>query len=480
MIFYINESKLNYEIGNIFRIFFPYDEFKIINELTQTPDLSILLNEKILEFKGELYKNAVEKSFDCSVESDKEFFVCKCLYNIFVKIKGYKPKWGMLTGIHPVKLYTSFETSEEKQKFQENYMVSDEKIEMCSLISKIQKPYIGSLEENDFSLYISIPFCPSRCNYCSFVSQSVERTEKLIPPYVDLLVKEIEYTAEIVRKNRLILKSVYFGGGTPTTLNCEQLEKVITTVQNNFNMNFCTEFTVEAGRADTITKEKLLTLKALGVQRISINPQTLNDDVLKIIGRKHSAKDVLDKFEMANEIGFNSINMDLIAGLQGDNFESFKQTLNKVISLAPSNITVHSLALKRSAEIFRKEETVDYHSDISTAEKMIEYSNKRLFEEGYIPYYLYRQSRMAGNAENTGWSKPNFECAYNIYTMDECQTVIACGAGGVTKLKDPYSKRLERVFNFKYSHEYINRFDEILTRKDEVTNLYEQFRKRIY
>lgn len=236
---------------------------------------------------------------------------------------------------------------------------------------------------------------------------------------------------------------------------------------------------MEAGRPDTITREKLLALREAGISRISINPQSLSDQVLKNIGRRHSAQDVLEAFALAKELGFTNINADLIVGLPGDSLESFQKTLEGVIGLGASNVTVHSLALKRSARLNAPGGDLSLHAKSEETAAMMDYSIARLTQEGFEPYYLYRQTRMAGNLENTGWAKPGSICRYNIYTMDESNSVIACGAGGVSKLKDPYSGRLERIFNFKYPTEYITRNEEILSRKDGVTQLYEQFRQRL-
>lgn len=485
MRFYCSEKFLNYEMGNIFRLFFPYEKLEVVNENIENSDISVdVIGENINICVNILNKN-INISVKCeNTNAGKEHTACSEIFKIFAKITEYKPNWGMLTGIHPVKLYsTHIKTSGEKlaeKTFLDDFFVKEEKLELCKQIRQAEKNIIEDIKEDDFSLYVSIPFCPSRCSYCSFVSQSTEKTDKLIAPYLELLLQEIEYTANVVKTNKLILKSVYIGGGTPTSLNAEQLKILINKIKNSFNMETCMEFTVEAGRPDTLNEDKLNALKECEIKRISINPQTLNDEVLEAIGRRHSAQDFLDKYKLARKIGFETINTDLIAGLEKDTFESFKKTLDEIIELSPENITVHSLSLKRSATIFREENTESYHSDIQKMEKMINYSIKSLTDAGYIPYYLYRQSRMAGNAENTGWAKPNHVCAYNIYTMDESQTVIACGAGGVSKLKDPYSTRLERIFNFKYPYEYIDRFEQIKSRKDEVSVIYEQFRKRLY
>ena len=336
-----------------------------------------------------------------------------------------------------------------------------------------------ALDDNDFSLYVSIPFCPTRCAYCSFVSQDVEHAKKLMDPYFELLLKEIEKVSQVTKDLGLTLATAYVGGGTPTTLSASQLSILCRKIRQSFDFSRCTEFTVEAGRPDTITREKLLALREAGISRISINPQSLSDQVLKNIGRRHSAQDVLEAFALAKELGFTNINADLIVGLPGDSLESFQKTLEGVIGLGASNVTVHSLALKRSARLNAPGGDLSLHAKSEETAAMMDYSIARLTQEGFEPYYLYRQTRMAGNLENTGWAKPGSICRYNIYTMDESNSVIACGAGGVSKLKDPYSGRLERIFNFKYPTEYITRNEEILSRKDGVTQLYEQFRQRL-
>lgn len=488
MILYISHSFFDYEAGNLCRLFFPYEKLKTVTDITEAKDDNFIVKAVYEEEKSTV---SIEKDgeficreFNNEKGDDKEYCVTGAIFKCFSEFCSYIPDWGMLTGIHPVKLYIQhveeFGKIEADRIFKEKYFVSEEKLEICRKIASVQKPSTDKLEDNDFSLYISIPFCPTRCSYCSFVSQSIEKHKKLIEPYVEVLLDEIEHTAKVVKETGLRLVTAYMGGGTPTTLNAQQLKKVINKVKECFDMTHCREFTVEAGRPDTIDESKLLALKECGISRISINPQTLQDNVLLNIGRKHSAQDVLDAFKLARSLGFNNINMDLIAGLEGDTLETFIDTLDKVVALNPENVTVHSLALKRSAFLFHNEDVKSYHKNKSLAEKMIDYSFKKLLENNYMPYYLYRQSRMIGNQENTGWAKASTECEYNIYTMDETHTVIACGAGGVSKIKDPYSNRLERIFNLKYPNEYLLRFDEMKERKEEVKVLYEQFRQRLH
>lgn len=488
MILYISHSFFDYEAGNLCRLFFPYEKLKTVTDKNEATDDNFIVTAEYSENESAVIitrdNEEITRIYANNPLKDKEYNVTSAIYKTFCEYLSYYPSWGMLTGIHPVKLFiehvNSFGKTEAERIFKEDYFVSEEKLEICRKIASVQKPSTDKLQENDFSLYISIPFCPTRCSYCSFVSQSIEKHKKLIEPYVEALLKEIEETARITKETGLRLVTAYMGGGTPTTLNADQLKRVINKVKECFDMSFCREFTVEAGRPDTIDENKLLALKEMEITRISINPQTLQDNVLENIGRKHSAQDVIDALELARSLGFNNINMDLIAGLEGDTLETFIDTLNKVTKLNPENVTVHSLALKRSAFLFHNEDVKGYHQNKSLAEKMIDYSFEKLLDCGYMPYYLYRQSRMIGNQENTGWAKSGTECEYNIYTMDETHTVIACGAGGVSKIKDPYSNRLERIFNLKYPNEYLLRFNEMIERKEEVKNLYEQFRQRLH
>ena len=302
---------------------------------------------------------------------------------------------------------------------------------------------------------------------------SIERAKDLTEPYVELLCEEIKITAEIANSLGLRLETVYFGGGTPTTLNAAQLDRVLGAVNSSFDMSTCREFTVEGGRPDTIDSERLYSLKENKVDRISINPQTINDEVLKEIGRKHTAQQFFDAFELARKCGFTNINTDLIAGLPADTFESFVNSLDAITALNAECITVHTLCMKRASTLTTNGAVLN-RKDAETARKMLEYTKQKLTGDNYIPYYLYRQSRMVGNLENVGWSKKGFESLYNVYVMDETHTILACGSGGVTKLRraGAESDYLERIFNFKYPYEYINRFDELIKKKETISEFY--------
>ncbi|HPU58245.1 MAG TPA: coproporphyrinogen dehydrogenase HemZ, partial [Candidatus Avimonas sp.] len=397
------------------------------------------------------------------------------LYRLFVKHYGFTLSWGAITGVRPVKLLRQFAAEIGREKaaewFKDELLVSDEKISLCLDILNIENEIIALSRPESFSLYISIPFCPSRCDYCSFVSHTVEKAARLIPLYIENLCKEIEYTGAVSRELGLRLETVYIGGGTPTSISAEQLGLVLDAINRSFDLSNLREFTVEAGRPDTITEDKLRVIKSHDVGRISINPQTLNDNVLAAIGRRHTAQDYYNAFNLASKIGFGNINTDLIAGLPEDDIDSFNQSLEGVISLSPESVTVHTLAFKKSSNLVTKNR-VSFEKGRQAA-KMIDSSIIRLKESGYRPYYLYRQSKTVGGTENTGWAKPGFEGLYNVYIMDETHTILACGAGAVTKLCRPHDGFIERIFNFKFPYEYNSRFDEIILRKGRVKLFYE-------
>ena len=490
---FLSGPSFRYECENLCRLFFPYSPVKVetwesplLPQPKEGPWAIACIEEQAGAYRYKVQVSDGERTLSREDSSPAlvEYTMTNLLYNAFVELTGTRPAWGMLTGIHPVKLLRQYveERGEEAGAayFQSHCHVTPQKADLARRVLRAQGPAVEALTENDFSLYVSIPFCPTRCAYCSFVSQDIEHAKKLMDPYFDLLLVEVEKTAQVTKALGLSLVSVYIGGGTPTTLSAPQLSALCGKIQQVFDMSRCTEFTVEAGRPDTITREKLEARRERGISRISINPQSLSDQVLRNIGRRHTAQDVVDAFRLAQELGFDNINAHLIVGLPGDSLESFQKTLEGVIGLGASNVTVHSLALKRSARLNAPGGDLSLHSQRGETAAMMDYSIQRLTQEGVEPYYLYRQTRMAGNLENTGWAKPGTICRYNIYTMDESNSVIACGAGGVSKLKDPYSGRLERIFNFKYPTEYITRNGEILERKDGVTTLYEQFRQRLH
>lgn len=474
-----------YECEKICRIFYPTEKIvfagnsddeisdskTLIAQTQETDDGIIYLCKAVIDGKKGEYSFKGEKCDD----SQKEKELAKAIVKVLSEITGIVPPWGILTGVRPSKLMRTyikqFGDEAARDNFMDSLLVSPEKTVLAYKVAKVEERAVGLSEKNSFSLYVSIPFCPTRCSYCSFVSHSINQAKKLIPDYVRLLCEEIKLTAEVAKKLNLKLETVYIGGGTPTSLEHTDLEKICNALKENFDMENIREFTVEAGRPDTITEEKLRVLKENGVNRISINPQSFSDDVLRAIGRQHSVKDFFDKFSLARKTDFNNINIDLIAGLSGDTLNGFCRSVDEAVKLNAENITVHTLSLKRSSEIVVQNEL---DSLCRQTEEMLEYAFSTLTENGYIPYYMYRQSKMLGNLENVGWCKPKAECMYNIYMMEEIHSVLAVGGGAVTRLKDPETGKIGRVYNFKYPYEYISRFEELVERKREIIKFYEE------
>lgn len=476
---YVKNHNFHFELENLTRLFFPNEKITVIRDFSepQPPYIYTEVSDKITISVNIGSFNKSETAVKKLTDDDNELVSAQLLYKLLCDFTGLTQPWGILTGVRPVKLLRRLaeESSEEQavKKFEKDFFVSNEKIALSRETEHNERKILEFSKPESFSLYVGIPFCPSRCSYCSFVMASIERAEKLIEPYTKLLCEEIKRTAEIANKLGLRLETVYFGGGTPTTLSAEQLDTVLRTVNNSFDMSTCREFTVEAGRPDTIDIAKLFALKENKVDRISINPQTVNDEVLKTIGRKHTAQQFFDAFELARKCGFDNINTDLIAGLPTDTPESFKNSLDSIVRLNAECITVHTLCMKRASRLTTEGVTLDLQQ-ARDAREMLAYTQNILGQNEYIPYYMYRQSRMVGNLENVGWSKRGFESLYNVYVMDETHTILACGSGGVTKLKRNNPDYLERIFNFKYPYEYIDRFDELIQRKSGIMQFYGQ------
>lgn len=476
---YVKNHNFHFELENLTRLFFPNEKITVIRDFSepQPPYIYTEVSDKITISVNIGSFNKSETALKKLTDDDNELVSAQLLYKLLCDFTGLTQPWGILTGVRPVKLLRRLaeESSEEQavKKFENDFFVSNEKIALSRETEHNERKILELSKPESFSLYVGIPFCPSRCSYCSFVMASIERAEKLIEPYTKLLCEEIKRTAEIANKLGLRLETVYFGGGTPTTLSAEQLDTVLRTVNKSFDMSTCREFTVEAGRPDTIDIAKLFALKENKVDRISINPQTVNDEVLKTIGRKHTAQQFFDAFELARKCGFDNINTDLIAGLPTDTPESFKNSLDSIVRLNAECITVHTLCMKRASRLTTEGVTLDLQQ-ARDAREMLAYTQNILGQNEYIPYYMYRQSRMVGNLENVGWSKRGFESLYNVYVMDETHTILACGSGGVTKLKRNNPDYLERIFNFKYPYEYIDRFDELIQRKSGIMQFYGQ------
>ena len=397
----------------------------------------------------------------------------RCFFLAARALTGTTPPWGMLTGVRPVKLPTrsllAGATPEQARKeMEEDLYVSPRRARLAVDCAQASAAVDKALSPNQVSLYIGIPFCPTRCAYCSFVSADVGRTLKLLDPYVDALITELEETGRVLKEAGLSVYSLYMGGGTPTTLSAQQLDRVLSAARTHLPLEGCVEYTVEASRPDTITRDKLLVLKDQGIGRISINPQTLEDEVLRAIGRRHCAQDILDAYALAREVGFQSINMDLIAGLPRDSVHGFARSLEGVLALKPENITVHTLALKKGSGLMDRPELLPSGQEVA---QMVELSLDALEAGDYRPYYLYRQKYMSGSLENVGWCRQGQESIYNIIMMEELQTVVSVGGGGVTKLVDRQAGKILRLPNPKYPHDYLSSLDKVLAQKQELASL---------
>lgn len=391
-------------------------------------------------------------------------------YKAAVQLLDKAPDWGALTGIRPAKLASKaleegLTEEEATQRFLNEYFVSPQRTRLAMEAAKAGLEIKESLKPEELSLYIGIPFCPTRCAYCSFVSADVQKALKLVEPFLEALDKEIDAVAEILPKAGAVIRSIYIGGGTPTTLSASQLDHLLSHVRSAFDLSRLSEFTVEAGRPDTITPEKMEVLSRHGVDRVSVNPQSMEDEVLRAMGRDHSAADIKTAYQMARDAKLPAVNMDLIAGLPKDTVEGFRYTMDTVLAMDPENITVHTLALKKGSRLMMERQGLP--SGEETAQ-MLDYAWASLEKAGYRPYYLYRQKYMSGALENIGWCKPGFEGVYNVCIMEELHTILALGAGGSTKLTDPSTGKIVRMTNPKYPYEYIQRINQICQEKAEL------------
>lgn len=483
MYLFLHESDYRFEIENIVRL---YDLNLMV--AAGRPDRNIdfvYVRAAKIKSRTDIFcyyrikgKCLYTRSFLGSIDKHSiEMGLGSAIYKTLSDIFGIIPPWGIVTGIRPAK-YACQRFKETGsydivfKEFTENCLMLPQKARLAIETARNSEPIHKLCEEKTASLYISIPFCPTRCSYCSFVSKTIERDGGLLlNDYLNCLCLELSQTLDMINELGVRLLTVYFGGGTPSVLMPNDIYRLTKIISDKIDTGSLLEYTFEAGRPDTISEDKLAVLKDAGVTRLCINPQTFNNDVLLEIGRRHKAEDTDRAFGLARRLGFNNINSDLIAGLPKDSEDSFKKSLEHMIDLAPEGITVHALTLKRSSNL--REQIPRLHSDVS---KMVDYAYERLTETGYLPYYLYKQKGTIENVENVGYSKKDHFGMYNVFIMDEVHTIIACGAGAVTKLVAPGSQRIERIFNYKYPAEYISGFSEMSVRKRRI---YEYFKSGI-
>lgn len=394
------------------------------------------------------------------------------VYLAAIQLLPAAPAWGALAGVRPTKLTTRHlleggTAASAEKMLKDVYFVTPQRRKLAVACSQSTVKAMEQLRPGDLSLYVGIPFCPTRCTYCSFVSRTVGKKTELLEPYLAALLSEIRQTGLLLRNSGHRVRTLYIGGGTPTTLTAQQLAQLMDAVNESFDLSDCMEYTVEGGRPDTLNAEKLQTIKAHGANRMSINPQTMEDAVLRACGRPHSAADVVRAYREAVDAGFDAINMDLIAGLPQDTVEGFCRSLDQVAALNPSNITVHTLALKKGADLFEKRGNLPSAQDVTD---MVAYANETLSRLGYKPYYLYRQKYMSGSFENVGWSRDGMDCLYNIYMMEEIHTILSLGGGGMNKVNLPDGS-LQRFHNPKFPEQYIELLPKVLEQKKELFEL---------
>ncbi len=473
------DSPVNkYYVQTLGMIFFPGEHFGENEESNENAPSLYVKTQKtdtgidahaVMSFEGKTAKADYTAPFSDmrTEERTLKLAVGGAVITAASELVGYRPAWGMLIGVRPSKvasemLNAGLSKTRVKKILNTDYMVIPKKASLATDIAVTEKRIVGEGSVKDCSVYISIPFCPTRCTYCSFVSYTSKRLLSLIPAYLEKLKVDVKANFDLIKKLGLRVRTVYIGGGTPTILDRTQLEDLLSFVSKQTDVDKLDEYTLEAGRPDTITPEKFAIAKAYGVTRVSVNPQSLCDEVLYGIGRSHSVDDFFRAYDDARKSGIRTVNVDLIAGLPGDSFKQFSATIDRIISLEPENITVHTFCVKKSAEILRQNSHV-YSVRGGDAGKCVDYSQIKIQQAGLIPYYMYRQKNTVGNYENVGFSLPGHEGLYNIYMMEEIHSIFAAGAGAVTKLvdnTDAYgasgkSGNIERLFRHKYPYEYL-------------------------
>ncbi len=471
----LNKQQFEYDIHSLVKAFYPAEDVKVVVGETEDVNFRLLFLSDGIQFEqtetGRVWSRTAKTEIENQADKDELKNQVKLLiYKALSEVTEKQLPWGTLTGIRPTKIATAMleqgRTEDEIRAFmREKYLVSPEKQELSIEIAHREEKLLSSLHGvKGYSVYIGIPFCPTTCLYCSFTSYPIAAWRDRVGKYLDALDKEIDFVAENNADD--ILDTVYIGGGTPSTLNAEQLERLLHKIVTTLPMEQVSEFTVEAGRADSITRDKLEVLKKYGVTRISVNPQTMNQITLDRIGRRHTVEQVLEAFHMARELGFDNINMDMILGLPGEGVEEVKHTMEVIKELKPDSLTVHSLAIKRASKLAQwiRENGME---ELHNTDETMAIAEKTAREIGLVPYYLYRQKNMSGNFENVGYAAPGKFGVYNVLIMEEKQTIVALGAGSITKRVFP-DGRIERCENVKDIEQYLSRIDEMIERKREL------------
>lgn len=475
-----------HDLFELIRTFFPGDEIVFINSKEEYKNkgylIESLLNENITECfaisnittnNKLLESNKVNVNniniIDYTYKQITKIAIKKSVYNALSKLTNMSIPWGILTGIRPNKIMhnlldSGYSKDEAIAILSKDYKIVNEKAHLLSKICEVQRKYLYPIDKNKYSIYISIPFCSSICSYCSFSSLPINKYKDFVEEYVNNLIYEIEQTSRLVRGKKL--HTVYIGGGTPTSIPSLYLDKIINCVYKYFGEDMI-EFTVEAGRPDSLNREILSMLRKNKINRISINPQTMDDVTLKSVGRNHSSKDVIDSFHLAKELGFSVINMDLIIGLPGEGEKEITRTLDEIKRLDPDNLTIHSLSLKKGSSFKKNIGAINHIKDFNM-ENLVNQINIYTNNMNLYPYYLYRQKQITGNLENVGYSKNNMECIYNISMMEEKETIIGLGMGAVSKIYSLETNRIKRIPNYKGINDYIYRIDELIKNKKEV------------
>lgn len=469
-----------YEVAELIKLFTTQFEFVDEKNFAKVLENRLLTHNNNLITTARYYENysvRFEEKDSINIEglSEQEIkkltkeMIKRTMFKVLRRIFNTYVPWGILTGIRPVKIVHTLldhNVSDEdiRQNLKTNYLISDEKIDLALEIAKRERVFVYPIDKNKISLYVSIPFCPTRCYYCSFPANPMDKFGKLREEYTDKLIEEIKGVSKLIKEANKEIETLYIGGGTPTTLEPEQLDRLIIALNKELDLSNIKEFTVEAGRPDSITRQKLEVMKKHNVSRISINPQTMNDETLVKIGRNHSVAEIIECFNMARSMGFDNINMDIILGLVDEDIEMVRNTLEEIKKLSPESLTVHTLAVKRASNL--KENIHEY--ELTQYEEMIEMidlSMQYTKEMGLNPYYMYRQKHMLGNLENIGYAKQGYECIYNIQIMEEKQSNYAVGAGSISKFVYVDEDRIERVDNVKNVEQYIDRYEEMIERK---------------